>query len=634
MTRDSEGLHEIANTSKPDRQADIVFIHGVGGASHSTWRHGREGEQGHFFWPEELGKDLPNCGIWSVGYPAGFTELGKPGMIIEKRAGNISHKLATAGLGHRPVVFVTHSMGGLIVKSLIVHSQTLPDENRKRIVSMVRGIVFCGTPHRGSEFADAAVVLGKFFGGSQRHVGEMRKNAEPLNTLHNEFIEWHRQCLVPVESYAENNHLFRKRRLLRPLFLRLNLVVPSGSADPNITGRTVRNVDEDHLSLVKPPNRQHDVYAGVLRFIRDVLTAARPSPESTATVAPISESARDDGPQTVRQSTPAQWALFHPYPMPPNFTGRAAERDMLSGWLSADARQPLLVIQALGGFGKSALAWYWLTHDVDPGAWPRVVWWSFYEGNARFDHFLEDVLNYLGIEKTDCQALSAHEQVEKLLQLLHTPGTLLILDGFERELRIFGGFDAPYRGDEIAKLEANDRDCISPHAERFLRGVATLPGIRAKVLLTTRLRPQAVEDHGALLLGCREEELRQMQPADAVKFFRAQGIRGTHTEIEQACEPYGYHPLSLGILAGWIVKDFEQPGDIAAAKRLDVSGDLVARQHHVLEQAYNTLTPARQKLLSRIACFRSAVSLEALQTLSVIPSPAGTRNLQALRRNP
>jgi hypothetical protein len=96
-----------------------------------------------------------------------------------------------------------------------------------------------------------------------------------------------------------------------------------------------------------------------------------------------------------------------------------------------------------------------------------------------------------------------------------------------------------------------------------------------------------------------------MQPADAVAFLCAQGIRGTRTEIEQACAPYGFHPLSLRLLAGLIVGDFQQPGDIAAPKRLDVSGDLVQRWHHVLETVYDSLAPGRRALLSRIACFRS-----------------------------
>ena len=321
-----------------------------------------------------------------------------------------------------------------------------------------------------------------------------------------------------------------------------------------------------------------------------------------------------------------EWFLAHPYPMPPNFTGRVDERKMLSNWLNTDAMHPMLVLCALGGFGKSALAWHWLMNDVTPKTWLRVVWWSFYEGDASFDHFIADTLKYLGVNQTTRQSLSAHEQVECLLQVLHESGTLLVLDGFERALRAYGGLNAAYQGDEPAKSETNERDCISPFAELFLRGVATLPGIRAKILLTTRLLPRVLEAKGGgLLLGCCEEELKQMQPADAVEFFHAQGIRGTHTEIEAACTPYGFHPLSLRLLAGLIVGDFQQPGDITAAKRLDVSGDLVARQHHVLETAYNSLTPERQKLLGRIACFRSPVRYDALKALdkSDLPLPIG-----------
>ena len=135
--------------------------------------------------------------------------------------------------------------------------------------------------------------------------------------------------------------------------------------------------------------------------------------------------------------------------------------------------------------------------------------------------------------------------------------------------------------------------------------------------MTTRLRPRIVEGHGEeLLLGCCERELTQMDPADAVAFFRGQGIRGARAEIEAACAPYGYHPLSLRLLAGLIANDLRQPGDIAAARRLDVSGDLIQRQHHVLEQAYESLTPDRRRLLSRIACFRGPVAYDALAALA------------------
>jgi hypothetical protein len=192
-------------------------------------------------------------------------------MIIEKRAGNLSQKLANAGLGDRSIIFVTHSMGGLVVKSLIVDSQIHADLDRKKLANAVRGIVFCATPHRGSNFADAADLLGRFFGGAQAHVLEMRANAEPIDFLHEQFIEWHRHHPIPIDSYAENVALLQRRWFFRTV--PLGLVVPRASANTGIAGHTVRDVDEDHLSIVKPRNQQHDVYAGVLRFIRSALSA-------------------------------------------------------------------------------------------------------------------------------------------------------------------------------------------------------------------------------------------------------------------------------------------------------------------------------------------------------------------------
>src|SRR6266498_4152750 len=102
---------------------------------------------------------------------------------------------------------------------------------------------------------------------------------------------------------------------------------------------------------------------------------------------------------------PDYWALKHPYPMPPNFTGRIAERAILTHWLKEDSENHLFILRALGGFGKSALAWQWLTHDVDIKEYPKVLWWSFYEGDASFEHFIEETLKYLKLEILQGQRL-------------------------------------------------------------------------------------------------------------------------------------------------------------------------------------------------------------------------------------
>jgi len=331
--------------------------------------------------------------------------------------------------------------------------------------------------------------------------------------------------------------------------------------------------------------------------------------------------------QALPQSEPpGLWPLGHTYATSPNFTGRKAERDALSGWLTNGPT--VLVIRALGGFGKSALTWHWLNHNVDRARWPRAFWWNFYD-QREFDAFLADALTAFDI---DPKGLGPRQQADKLLELVAQPGTLLILDGFERALRAFSGMGAAYQGDTPSPSQGDspspsqgegaggwgsERACISPIAEHFLKSAASRQNLRGRVLITTRLRPGVLEGHDQRLLEYSDEiELKSLHPADAVALFQAEGINGTRAEIETACAPYGYHPLSLRLLAGWIVNDLRQPGDIAVAQRLDVSGDQVQRQHHVLEQSFNSLIPPRRKLLSRLACFREPMPYDAIQAIT------------------
>jgi len=291
---------------------------------------------------------------------------------------------------------------------------------------------------------------------------------------------------------------------------------------------------------------------------------------------------------------------------------------MLTGWLTKDKEHPLLILRALGGFGKSALTWYWLTHDVKQEQYPFVVFWSFYEGDSSFENFLKETLTYLCIP--NAEAINPHQQTEVLLNILQRPGLLLILDGFERDLRAYGSMGAAYQGDKLQKekddREDTSRDCINPYADAFLRGIGSFGFLmRSKVLMTTRLIPRAVESRGGFLQGVREVELQAMSKTDAVAFFHAQGIRGTHAEIEAACEPYGYRPLSLRILAGLVANDRRAPGDIAVAKNLEITDDIIQNKHHILESAFNSLSASQRKLLGRIACFRTPMEYKALKTI-------------------
>ena len=325
--------------------------------------------------------------------------------------------------------------------------------------------------------------------------------------------------------------------------------------------------------------------------------------------------------------------LVHPYPLQPNFTGRIAERKLLTEWFAADSR-PVCVVEAIGGMGKSALAWFWLHADVlgkPPAGYSKadpenlrvpedqrpegVVFWSFYERDAHFGAFLDRAASYVAPGDASTAALSDREKLDNVLRALEQRHILLILDGFERELRAYAGYHAPYQGDEAGGEDGND--CVDPRAAEFLQSAASL-ALTGRVLLTSRLFPNELID----LAGCRHKRLVDLAPDDVVSFFEAADVKGTRAEIAQAVAPYGGHPLSVSLLARAIVKDHKMKGDIKAAGRHTVLDKLKGKQgHDILEVAYDEMSAARRKLLSRIAAFRGPMDYEAIETVATLKGP-------------
>ena len=335
---------------------------------------------------------------------------------------------------------------------------------------------------------------------------------------------------------------------------------------------------------------------------------------------------------------PPQPYFAHPYPLQENFTGRVAWRKMLTAWLASDDH-PVLAIVALGGMGKSALTWAWLQRDVLglplPGQAPDdpevaavcrvpeasrpegVLWWSFYEPEGSFEGFLNRALSYAGGGKLDLAAIpSAYDKAAALVGLLRQHRLLLVLDGFERELRAYASLSAAYQGDAVAEDEHGDfQACTDPHAGTLLGWLAAGP-LRGRVLLTSRLFPRELGD----VAGCRHEELTALDAEDAVIFFQTQGVKGTRAEIQAACAPYGYHPMALRLLSGMIAHDPAKPGDIVAAQGYSPIPDLVPREHHILALAYDALRPPLREFLSRLAAFRLPLEYAAAAALSVFGS--------------
>ena len=63
----------------------------------------------------------------------------------------------------RPIIFVAHSLGGIVTKDALLKSHTSNDEATKNISDNTCGVAFMGTPHFGSNDANVGFFFAYLF---------------------------------------------------------------------------------------------------------------------------------------------------------------------------------------------------------------------------------------------------------------------------------------------------------------------------------------------------------------------------------------------------------------------------------------------------------------------------------------
>lgn len=266
------GLTEVFST--PDPLVDIVFVHGLNGHPLKTWT-----ADNGVFWPRDL---LPThlgdsrFRVLTYGYDArvsAFTDgVGKD--HIHHHAENFAARLytnrsvnscRTASSTHeltlcqsnraveRPIIFVVHSLGGLVTKQCLIYSRSIDHPNSEHLRSIyvsTYGILFMGTPHLGSDLAKwgtllqsiaSATLPRKFFDSSSHLVEALKTNNETLQNINRHFNE----ILPRLRIY------FFYEALPMDLKGTRQFVVDEASAAPNWPGVERMGIEKDHSHMCK-----------------------------------------------------------------------------------------------------------------------------------------------------------------------------------------------------------------------------------------------------------------------------------------------------------------------------------------------------------------------------------------------
>ncbi|KAK4235092.1 hypothetical protein C8A03DRAFT_37077 [Achaetomium macrosporum] len=110
------------------------------------------------YWPLDfLPASCPNVRIFTWGYQTLVVDkkpLGQQGDVFAHAAEllvELAGTRAGLGTGARPIIFIAHSTGGVLVKEVLRLSEAERDGPLKEILLSTSAVVFLGSPHRGTE---------------------------------------------------------------------------------------------------------------------------------------------------------------------------------------------------------------------------------------------------------------------------------------------------------------------------------------------------------------------------------------------------------------------------------------------------------------------------------------------------
>lgn len=235
--------------------------------------------------------------------------------------------------------------------------------------------------------------------------------------------------------------------------LRLERFREAIEADPNTLRREFGDVDD-----------LQNKFFEVLGWLN------RPSPDQQAFPPPD---------PTVRQYVAHEYVLL-------DGNRQMVRRSKLEGlwrWWRDEEARPLLVLKALGGMGKSALAWTWFKSVGMREPAPKSVWWSFYARGSGPRQFAAHLIWW--ITPPDRRAFArrlleedrGRDLFEFLLDEIRNQDTtfLLVLDGIERVLNSYEHYRDRVAEDEGPTLDLTMRELARSLCEPSDSGQARCP---------------------------------------------------------------------------------------------------------------------------------------------------------------
>ncbi|KAH6694334.1 hypothetical protein BKA61DRAFT_647691 [Leptodontidium sp. MPI-SDFR-AT-0119] len=399
--------------------ADIIAITGLDGHAYGSWRG--KSNLGRMWLRDFLSKDLPNCRTMIYGYNSklsshGINTIMDYGREFLEAIKRVRH---TQELRERPVFFIGHSFGGIILAHCLVQAVLADEHGHATIAALHRatyGILFFGTPHKGLVIDDIRRIVA----GEDHH-----PRTELLEQIK-------LKSGLLIDKLADFKNQIRDRKIIsfyetqQTRRLELNpetkkwgrtgeymTAVESGSALLELPDSTEAKipVNADHSQIVKFDNRNVEAYKTAVGYLKQFeqdawkVVADRFSPAS-------------------RKKPPRSTV---PFDRDTKFVGRQDVLAALELRFSLSNSHNRTVLVGLGGVGKSQIAieYSYRLRAKDPQVW---VFWVYAGTAERFEQAYRSIAIELDLPGSDDPKTDVLGLFSRWLSDIDNGRWLMILD--------------------------------------------------------------------------------------------------------------------------------------------------------------------------------------------------------------
>ncbi len=269
----SEVLFREKSASRGPAISDraVVFVHGYTGTAAETWK--AEGAEQSFCELLESDPDFADHDVFLFQYKS----KGLRPPSIPNVAAQLMYVLED--LRYERIIFIAHSMGGLVVMQGILQSL------ERGAAGKVAGLLLYGVPMNGVEWAKYAQLFLKAVGlayphfnwlsgvfGGNKQISGLTKDSELIELLTGKWVRRvlnggdpniaaNQRVAFPVRVVSGNDDWVVKESSARGLYAEIDWI----------------NVGEDHIRMVKPADRSAFTYQVATRFLRENRTWMSPA---------------------------------------------------------------------------------------------------------------------------------------------------------------------------------------------------------------------------------------------------------------------------------------------------------------------------------------------------------------------